>query len=238
MPGPGEIRCAIDETWPIGQVAAVPWLRMRFAIVGDVHTEDETLRRVLAFVRREGIEAVLAVGDVVDGPGDAVACCRLLEDAGALVVRGNHDRWFLSGAFRQLPAATQPEHVDAAARSFLESLPAVRRVATPRGPLLLCHGTGEDDMHAVGPDDAGYALEANDSLQLALRDPELRILVGGHSHRRMVRRIGSLALINAGTLARGEDPAFGVVDLERREVTFFSCDRGRIARAEVVALPV
>ena len=64
----------------------------------------------------------------------------------------------------------QVRHFDGSARSFLASLPAVRRIATARGGLLLCHGTGEDDMHAVQPDDLGYALETNEELQRALRD--------------------------------------------------------------------
>jgi putative phosphoesterase len=210
----------------------------RFAIIGDVHTEDEALGRALDFVRQQGVEAILAVGDVVDGLGDASRCCRLLVDAEALVVRGNHDRWFLSDTLRDLPAATQPQHANSAARAFLASLPTVRRIATARGGLLLCHGTGEDDMRAVQPDDSGYALETNDELQRILREPDTRIMVGGHSHRRMVRRIGSLTIINAGTLARGEGPCFGIVDLEREpKVTFFTWTAGAIGPAQVVPLP-
>ncbi len=209
----------------------------RFAIIGDIHTEDEALARALDFVQRQGVEAVLAVGDIVDGLGDAGACCRLLADAKALVVRGNHDRWVLSDALRDLPAATQPRHLDAEARSFLASLPAVRRVATTRGNVLLCHGTGEDDMHAVQPDDTGYALESNEELQKALREPQLRIMVSGHSHHRMVRRIASLTLVNAGTLARGEAPCFGIVDLGRvPKVTFFGWFRGAIVPEEAMSL--
>jgi putative phosphoesterase len=211
----------------------------RFAIVGDVHTEDEALGRALDFVRRDGVEAVLAVGDIVDGLGDAGACCRLLADVEALVVRGNHDRWVLNDSLRDLPAATQSRHLDGAARSFLASLPAVRRIATARGDILLCHGTGEDDMHAVQPDDSGYALESNEELQRALRDPSLRIMVSGHSHRRMVRRIASTTLVNAGTLARGEAPCFGIVDLGRvPKVTFFAWVRGAIVQDEVAPLVV
>lgn len=209
----------------------------RFAIVGDIHTEDEALGRAVDFVGREGVDAILAVGDIVDGLGDPIACCRLLRDAGAVVVRGNHDRWFLNDTLRDLPTATQARDVDGPAHSFLASLPSVRRIATARGAILLCHGTGEDDMHAVQPDDSGYALETNDELQRALHDPDLRIMVSGHSHRRMVRRIGTLTLINAGTLARGEGPCFGIVDLGREQkVTFFTWAGGVIDLAYAAPL--
>ncbi len=38
----------------------------RFAIIGDIHAEHETLSDVLEFVRGEGVEVVLAVGDIAD----------------------------------------------------------------------------------------------------------------------------------------------------------------------------
>ena len=92
-------------------------------------------------------------------------------------------------------------------------------------------------MHAVLPDDVGYALETNDELQKTLRDPDIRLMVSGHSHRRMVRRIGSLTLVNAGTLARSDGPCFGIVNLGRTpNVTFFTWTAAAIVRAEVVDL--
>ncbi|WP_224244419.1 metallophosphoesterase family protein [Hyalangium gracile] len=41
-----------------------------------------------------------------------------------------------------------------------------------------------------------------------------------HSHRRMVRTIEGLTLINAGTLHRDHEPCFALVDLSRGEVSF------------------
>ena len=211
----------------------------RFAILGDIHAEDRALRQALAFAQQWAVEAILAVGDIVDGTGDPGACCRLLSSAGALVVRGNHDRWLLTDTLRHLPSATRRIDLGPTETVFLSSLPAVRRIATARGALLLCHGTGEDDMHAVQPDDSGYALETNTDLQGILRDPDTTILIGGHSHRRMVRRIASLTLVNAGALADSESPCFGIVDLGRApSVTFFTWAAGTIVPAEIVPLPL
>jgi predicted phosphodiesterase len=212
---------------------------LRFAIVGDIHAEHETLSEVLDFVRDEDVEVVLAVGDIADGRGSVTASCRLLADAGVVAVRGNHERWFLAGTMRELPGATLDRDVDAAARAFLSSLPATRRIPTARGDLLLCHGTGEDDMTAVTPDAFGYALETNDALQKLLRDASVRWMVSGHSHRRMVRRIGPLTIINAGTLHRDHSPCFGIVDLGAAStVTFFERTAdGRMVTAEVLPLP-
>jgi predicted phosphodiesterase len=210
----------------------------RFAVLGDIHAEDETLSIILDFVGREGVDAVLAVGDVVDGRGSVNACCRLLMECSAVVVRGNHERWLLAGTMRDLPAATHAADLDSTARDFLASLPVTRHFTTTRGGLLLCHGTGEDDMSAVRPDDHGVVLESNEELQRLLREPALRLVVCGHSHRRMVRPIGPLTIINAGTLCRGESPGFGIVDLgNRAEVTFFEhVPGGNVAAVDVVPL--
>jgi predicted phosphodiesterase len=212
----------------------------RFAILGDIHAEHEMLADALAFVRAEGVEAVLAVGDIVDGRGSVTACCRLLAEAGAIAVRGNHERWFLQKTMRDLPDATPDHEVDAAARAFLASLPATRRLSTAAGEMLLCHGTGEDDMATVMADDFGYALETNDALQKLLRAPDVRLVVSGHSHRRMVRRIGHLTMVNAGTLHRDHDPCFGIVDLSGAPtVTYFErIADGTMAVVDVRELPI
>jgi predicted phosphodiesterase len=212
----------------------------RFAILGDIHAEDEALSEMLAFIRTQDVETVLAVGDIADGRGNLVATCRVLVEAGVVAVRGNHERWFLAGEMRGLRDATPDHGADAGTRAFLGSLPATRRIPTSRGELLLCHGTGDDDMATVTPDDFGYALESNGALQKLLGEASVRWMVCGHSHRRMVRRIGSLTIINAGTLHRDHDPCFGIVDFGAApSVTFFErIPGGELVVADVVELAV
>jgi putative phosphoesterase len=217
-------------------------IHVRFGILGDIHAEDEMLAAALEFLSRESLDAILAVGDIVDGAGSADACCGLLVRHGVVVVRGNHDRWFLEGKLRDLPDSTPPSGVVASTRAFLTSLPPTRLVETARGTLLLCHGTGEDDMHAVRPDDFGCAIETNEALQELLSEGRISMLVCGHSHRRMVRRIGSLTIINAGTLRREEDAdaTFGVVDLGADpHVSFFErVAGGAFAAVDVLPIPL
>lgn len=203
----------------------------RIAAIGDIHAEDETLERVLDHLADLSLDRILAVGDIVDGPGDSARCCRLLAEAGADVVRGNHDRWALKGQLRTLPgalAALDPEQ-----RAFLAALPATREYQTIAGPLLLCHGLGGDDMCRLTEDDFGYALETNDPLQALLAADRFRFVVNGHTHRRMVRRFGRLTIINAGTLFHLADPCFAVVDFRRRQVEFFDLRGGGIVAAAV-----
>lgn len=193
-----------------------PLFLRRAGIIGDVHAEDETLAAVLDFLAGvPGLDALLCSGDVVDGMGDANQCCILLRAAGVLCVRGNHDRWFFEVQPYRTEGDGHPHHaIDSVSRAFLATLPPTRAFSTPRGPLLLCHGLGADDMTGVYPDDVGYALEANHRLHALVGEGAYRFVVNGHTHRHMVRTFDGLTIINAGTLQWGYEPCFFVIDFE------------------------
>jgi putative phosphoesterase len=190
----------------------------RIGVIGDIHAEDDVLTGVVRFLADEKVDSILAVGDIVDGPGDVDRCCRVLAEHGVAAVRGNHDRWFLDGQMRDLPHATAA--MAAESRAFLAALPRTIAFDTIAGRLLLSHGLGEDDMAAVRPGDEGYALESNSALGLLLRARTFDLVVAGHTHERMVRTFGGLTIINAGTLYREHEPCVLVADLASRTVWF------------------
>jgi predicted phosphodiesterase len=193
----------------------------RFGAIGDVHGEDRFLASALDHMK--SLDAILSVGDLVDGRGDVDRCCALLKDRGALVVRGNHERWVLSGKMRELPQATLREDLAPATLDFLRSLPAVRSLDTVMGKLLLCHGVGKDDMIRLLPEDESYVLTSNDALQEVLA-AGFELMVCGHTHRPMVRSIQGLTVINAGTLHHADAPTFVEVDLEAKVAQYFFID--------------
>jgi putative phosphoesterase len=186
----------------------------RIGLIGDIHAEDEFLERALDVLGRRGVDFVAATGDIADGSGSVDRCCSLLESHRVVIVRGNHDRWLLAGSARDLPNATPADGVTVESRRMLAQLPEMAEFDTVRGRALLCHGLGPNDMAKVGPDDFGYALEANDNLQNLLRGGKYRWILNGHSHRRMVRDFGGVTLINAGTLMRHHEPCFLELDFE------------------------
>jgi predicted phosphodiesterase len=206
-------------------------------LIGDVHGEDRLLTLALRFLAGRELDRVLCVGDVVDGPGDSARCCHLLREHGVETVRGNHDRWLLDGVMRELPDAVPAGALDLECRAFLGGLPRTRRYATPAGALLLCHGLGTNDMAVLGPDDEGYALEANRELQALLRLDTLAFVVCGHGHRQLVRRIEATTFINPGTLFRHHEPGFAVADFERGEVEFFDFEGSEVTPLRTVSLP-
>lgn len=214
----------------------------RFAAIGDLHGEDLRLEVVLTWLSGQGIDTVLAVGDLVDGAGSLDRCCALLTAHDAVVVRGNHDRWLL-----EEPFAHQPGFLTRDTLLFLRALPVTRRLPTLRGDLMLCHGVGDNDMVRLHPQDQETSRAATHALEVLLADADLRVVVGGHTHRRMVRSFARpggppLVFINPGTLHRGYPASFAVVDLERGQVEFHEVlgEPGTavvLAPAEVVVLP-
>lgn len=184
------------------------------------------LRAALSHLESAGVDALLCVGDIVDWRGDVDACCTLLAEHGVLSVRGNHERWMLAEQMRDLAMAHRARELAPETRAYLGSLPATRRLGTVTGPLLLCHGLGEDDMARLRPYDEGYALDCIDALA-PLRASDLALVVGGHTHQRMVRRFEALTIVNAGTLsspAADEAPCFLLADLDAGFVQFFDLD--------------
>ncbi len=194
--------------------------------IGNVHCEADALEAALSHLGSLGAERVLCVGDIVDGSGDPNRCCELLRQAGALTVSGNHERWLFEGTMRDLADATPLASLAATTRDYLQRLPKTHEITTVAGLALLCHGLGEHDMAGLGPDDRGYALENNDELQALVELGRHAFVINGHTHKRMVRRVGTLTVINAGTLQRDNSPCFAFVDFERERTTFFELRPG------------
>ncbi len=194
----------------------------RIGAIGDIHAEDARLETALRFLQNEKLDLIMAVGDIADGPGSVNRCCQLLQQYHVVTVRGNHERWFLSSKMRDLPEITPDDTVDDEARAFLEALPVTRVFETVAGRLLLCHGLGDDDMTKVGPSGFGESASSIFALQKLLHAAAYRFVVNGHSHRRLVRTINELTIINAGTIYQWHAPCFLVADFEAGYVQYYN----------------
>ena len=205
----------------------------RAGLIGDIHCELDRLKRVVEHFRQACVDTVLSVGDIADGPGDIGETCAYLQSEGVVAVAGNHDRWLLAGEMRDLPDATPLAALEPAARNYLSSLPATRRLESARGPVLLCHGLGDDDMASVRPDDEGEALLSNVALHRLLAIEPPRFVINGHSHRPMLRKIDGLSIINAGTLHPKHRPICAIADFGDGYVQVYDVRSEQITPAEL-----
>ena len=182
------------------------------------------------------VDAILCVGDLVDGPGDADETLAILESRGVHCVAGNHERWFLEGERRDVADAT--ETLSEGSVRLLRNLSRTRVYDTPAGRAMLCHGVGEDDEAWLRPDTRGYALQDMPTLRELMLDDTIQFMVGGHTHQRMVRVFPGLTVVNAGTIHRKDEQTFTVIDFAERTVGFHSAseqDMGNLI--EEVPLP-
>jgi predicted phosphodiesterase len=211
----------------------------RLGLIGDVHAEDERLAVALARLADEGAETVVCMGDIVDGPGDVDRCVEMLAAHAVVTVRGNHERWLLADELRDMPGSHQRGDLAAATLDFLAGLPATRSLETVAGPVLVCHGLGDDDMAGVQPWDTEMDLVLNIGLCRLSRVEAPRIVVNGHTHRRLVRAVdGGRVIVNAGTIFRKHEPCFALLDLEASVCRYFTIDAAlSVAPAETVPLP-
>lgn len=191
----------------------------RVGLIGDVHAEDRLLEGVLAELAAAGVETILCTGDIADGPGSVDRACALLAEHHVIAVRGNHDRWVLGDTVRNLPDAVRLSALAPRTIAYLNGLPRTYAFSSELGGVMLCHGLGKSDMSSVSADDTGYALESNFDLQSLIADPDLQIVINGHTHSAMLRHFPGVTVVNAGTIFHRHDPCYVVADFSSGEVT-------------------
>jgi diadenosine tetraphosphatase ApaH/serine/threonine PP2A family protein phosphatase len=152
---------------------------VRYAILGDVHSNLEALEAVLAALQRERIDHYVCVGDVVGYGADPKACLDRIRELCDVIVAGNHD-WAVAGTlsmefFNEYAKAaihwtrTQLADDDIA---WLRDLPLQADVDRK---TLLVHSTVHD------PAAFDYLLTSYDA-HLSMRVLKKPLCFVGHSH--------------------------------------------------------
>ena len=65
----------------------------KYAILGDIHANQEALEAVIEDARKHGVTDFVSVGDVVGYNASPSQCIKLVREIGCLTVRGNHDHY-------------------------------------------------------------------------------------------------------------------------------------------------
>lgn len=191
---------------------------MRLCVVSDIHGNLHALDAVLDDVRRTGADLLVVAGDLVhQGPRPAETVDRLrgLDDGWAEVriIRGNTDRHVLEeaqpaagaeGAERAAGLEWTREQLGAERLEWLASLPAELTIGDGR---LVVHGSPRADDHGIWP---STPVEDFDSPRWD------GLLVCGHTHHAMHRRVDRRHVVNGGSVAWPLDgdrrPGYAVVD--------------------------
>jgi predicted phosphodiesterase len=209
---------------------------MRLGLLSDVHGNLVALDAVIADGRAQEVEAWWVLGDLVAiGPDPASTLARLMDLPGVRVVRGNTDRYTVTGA-RPFPraedvardASLEPlraevdasfawtrAQLDPGALDLLAGLPTTQRATLPDGTRLLgVHASPDDDD---GPGITPHLPERELAALLAGGDAD--VVCGGHTHQPTDRRVGSTRAVNLGSVSNptttDRRATYVVVDADR-----------------------
>lgn len=186
---------------------------MKFAAVSDIHGNLPALEAVLADIAREGVDAIVNLGDIVSGPLWPAETADRLMPLDWPTLAGNHERQVLTQALAEMSntdAHTAPR-LTPAHRTWLAALPPTLQW---QPEVFLCHGTPRSDlqylMETVTPE---YAPGANPGVRAATRD-EVRTRLGdtlagvphalilcGHTHTPRCERLDDgRMVVNPGSV--------------------------------------
>ncbi|MDA1264974.1 MAG: metallophosphoesterase family protein [Planctomycetota bacterium] len=207
---------------------------MRYAVLGDLHANLGALEAVLAAIERDGVDALISVGDVVGYGAAPREVLGLLREVGATVVKGNHDaavigeldtRWF--NPFAKAAVEWTADQLLPMETAWLADLPMTAQLEG----CSVAHGT------PIHPERYDYVQSTDDA------DPSLDqlgrgVCFVGHTHVPVtILRLADspertsytlddavdlsnarVALVNVGSVGqpRDEDPraAYGLFDTE------------------------
>lgn len=177
---------------------------MRIGLIADIHGNAAALQTVLGELSTARLDHIVCLGDVaVLGPQPG-AVLRLLIEANCAVVRGNTDAWLLDGPSDAIPPSPGPSQDLLTWTESVLSIAEIRQVgAYPmtleidlgEGQMLRCaHGSPRSFEDVIGPG-------TPDTEVLAILGPSMpTVSAGGHTHVQMIRRIGSMTLVNPGSV--------------------------------------
>ena len=208
---------------------------MRYAVLGDIHSNLEALDAVLEALGRHVVDAVLCTGDLVGYGGSPRECVqRVRELAPHLLVAGNHD-WATAGRlgleyFNNYARDAILWTRKALSRDDLRYL-GQHEVLRVSGTVTVAHGTVHDPElfdYLQTPYDAHlsfahlttpYAFVGHSHIPVTFRSgPSVTYVVG----EEVDLADAAQALINVGSVGqpRDEDPraAFGIFDESTRMV--------------------
>jgi predicted phosphodiesterase len=198
---------------------------MRIAVISDIHGNSIALDAVLADIKASGgVQGYWILGDLAAIGHDPVGVMERLDELpNAVFIRGNADRYVTSGDFPQpdpddvranlslLPvftevtrsfAWTQGALAVASWLEWLDDLPLDYRLTLPDGTRLMA-------VHASPGEDDGKGFNftmTDDEMAAQLGDPQVDVLLVGHTHWPFDRQVNGVRIINSGSVSNPFPP--------------------------------
>lgn len=197
---------------------------LKVGIVSDLHCNPEGLD--LALEAMGNVDELLCLGDSIFEyrfSNDVVA---RLRERRAHIIQGNHEEVFLSAAGVR---ARERAGIDPALLTFLAEQPLRRYLELAGKRLLLIHSTPWEPR--------GEYVHPHSTKLNRFAEADADIVLYGHTHCQVVKRVGSVLVINPGSAGDARDSSnnrqlsCAVLDLSSEEVQVIDYPDPRHARS-------
>ncbi len=169
---------------------------MKLGIVSDIHGNLPGLQRALSLMG--DVDELLCLGDCIYDYQFSNEVVALLRDREAQIIQGNHEEVFYSSAGVR---ARERPGLDPTLLAFLADQPSRRLLERDGMRVLMVHSTPWEPRGAyVYPHSAALA-------QFAEADAD--VVLYGHTHAQVVRRVGSVLVVNPGSAGDARDHSNG-----------------------------
>ena len=201
---------------------------MHIAVIGDIHGNAHALRLVLNDISKKGIRDLLILGDFVGYYYRADEVFSLLEQWQWQGVQGNHDRMLgqlvqEGGSGKEGYRLRYGDGLEIASRTLttsqivrLTELPESKELTYDGCRILLCHGSPWSQDEYIYPDAPHATFE-----RIAQLGYDIVLL--GHTHYPMVRRVQKTLIMNPGSVGQPRDfgsmASWGILTIPEREAT-------------------
>jgi putative phosphoesterase len=184
---------------------------MRIAIISDIHSNLEALKRAQVEIEREKVDEVVCLGDIVGYGANPNECVDIVKSLTAHVLLGNHDN-----PFARIAAEWTADTLTEDNKDYLAALP----FTVERNGILFVHAS------PLKPEEWNYVLTPSDAAENFDAMPTDVCFIG-HSHvpevfgedpwtRNIVR--GEKFIVNVGSIGQPRDGnpklSFGIFDTE------------------------
>jgi putative phosphoesterase len=179
---------------------------MKIAIISDIHGNHDALVEVLKKAKKERVEHLLVLGDIVGYYYHPDKIMNLLSGWSFDIIKGNHEKILEnliadSALSETIRLKYGSGHQDAIMKltkkqiDFLKNLPETKSVQFDNTSILMCHGSPWSNDYYIYPDCEQEIIQKCDSITHDF------VLIG-HSHYAFSIRNANSILINPGSVGQ------------------------------------
>lgn len=203
---------------------------MRLAILSDIHGNYEALRKVIIDIKKNKIDAVIFLGDLVmKGPQPQNVFYALKELSPICWLRGNTELWLSSKRSKYETSSSILKEIAlyrefALKRltkeniNFMLNCPAQKSLSFENRAILCVHGSPRSIIEALTPSTDVITFKQ------ITRDIKENIILCGHSHIPFIKKIDEKIVFNPGSVGCPYDgnsnSSYGIININSSTTTF------------------